>query len=162
MLRTIEHGDYGTPELFNMMKQKDIAYCPTLAASEAIAQYKGWRKGIDKEPESVMQKHKSFTAALQSGVTICMGGDVGVFPHGDNAREMELMVDYGMKPLNVLRSATSVNADVFKIADKVGRIKVGLLADIVAVKGDPSTDIHNIRNVVLVMKGGVIYLDKQP
>ncbi len=156
---TIEHGDYGTLELFNMMKQKGIAYCPTLAASEAIAQYKGWRKGVDQEPESVIQKHKSFTAALQSGVTICMGGDVGVFPHGDNAREMELMVDYGMKPLNVLRSATSVNADVFKIADKVGRIKPGLYADVIAVKGDPSTDIHKIRNVVLVMKGGVIYLD---
>jgi imidazolonepropionase-like amidohydrolase len=159
---TIEHGDYGTPELFNMMKQKGIAYCPTLAASEAIAQYKGWRKGVDKDPESVTQKHASFSAALQSGVTICMGGDVGVFAHGDNAREMELMVDYGMKPLNVLRSATSVNADVFKIADKVGRIKTGLFADIIAVKGDPSADIHNIRNIVLVMKGGIIYLNKNP
>jgi imidazolonepropionase-like amidohydrolase len=75
---------------------------------------------------------------------------------------MELMVDYGMKPVNVLRSATSVNADAFRIADKVGRIKPGLFADIIAVKGDPSSDIHNIRNVVLVIKGGVIYLDKQP
>jgi imidazolonepropionase-like amidohydrolase len=157
---TIEHGDNGTAELFSMMKQKDIAYCPTLAATEAIATYRGWRKNVDAEPESVMQKHKSFAAALQSGVTICMGGDVGVFTHGDNAREMELMVEYGMKPLNVLRSATSVNANVFKIADKVGRIKPGLYADIIAVKGDPSTDIDNIRNVVLVMKGGVIYVDQ--
>jgi imidazolonepropionase-like amidohydrolase len=159
---TIEHADFGTLELFSLMKEKGVAYCPTLAASEAIAQYKGWRKGIDEAPESVMQKHRSFTAALQAGVTICMGGDVGVFAHGDNAREMELMVDYGMKPLNVLRSATSVNADVFKIADKVGTIKPGLLADILVVKGDPSTDIHNIRNTILVMKSGIIYLENNP
>jgi imidazolonepropionase-like amidohydrolase len=89
-----------------------------------------------------------------------MGGDVGVFPHGDNAREMELMVEYGMKPVNVLRSATSVNADVFKIENKTGRIKTGLFADIIAVRGDPSIDIHTIRNTMLVMKGGVIYFDR--
>jgi len=157
---TIEHGDFGTLQLFSMMKEKGVAYCPTLAASEAIAQYKGWRKNIDAEPESVKQKHKSFTAALQSGVTICMGGDVGVFPHGDNAREMELMVEYGMKPINALRSATSVNADVFKINDRVGRIKQGLYADMLVVNGDPSTDIHAIRNTMFVMKGGFVYLDK--
>lgn len=85
-----------------------------------------------------------------------MGGDVGVFAHGDNAREMEMMVTYGMKPLHVLQSATSVNADVFELNDR-GRIKSGLLADIIAVEGDPSADIHNIRNIKLVMKDGVIY-----
>jgi imidazolonepropionase-like amidohydrolase len=89
-----------------------------------------------------------------------MGGDVGVFPHGDNAREMELMAEYGMNPLDVLRSATSVNADVFQISTKYGRIKPGLFADIIAVKGDPSSDIHTIRNVQLVMKDGEIYLKK--
>ncbi len=89
-----------------------------------------------------------------------MGGDVGVFPHGDNAREMELMVDYGMKPIDVLQSATSVNADVFRINDKVGRIKPGLFADILVVKGDPSKNIHDIRNIKLVMKDGVIYFYK--
>ena len=154
---TIEHGDNGTPEIFNLMKQKNIALCPTLAAGDAIEQYNGWRKGIDPEPERIRQKHISFREALKAGVIICMGGDVGVFPHGDNAREMEMMVEYGMKSLNVLQSATSVNADVFKINDKVGRIKPGLYADILVVQGDPSKNIHDIRNIKLVMKNGVIY-----
>jgi len=159
---TIEHGDNGTSEVFELMKQKGIALCPTLAATEAIAQYKGWQKGIDEEPKSVQAKHTSFAAALKAGVMICMGGDVGVFPHGDNAREMELMADYGMKPADVLRSATSVNADVFKIDKKLGRIKTGLYADIIAVQGDPFLNIHDIRNTVFVMKGGVVYVNKSP
>lgn len=156
-INTIEHGDEGTPEIFALMREKNIAFCPTLAAGNAIAQYRGWVKGAP-EPESLKNKRKTFSYALQAGVTICMGGDVGVFAHGDNAREMEMMVEYGMVPLNVLRSATSVNADVFKLNSIVGRISPGLLADIVAVKGDPSKNIHDIRNVKLVMKNGVIYL----
>jgi imidazolonepropionase-like amidohydrolase len=154
---TIEHGEGGTPELFAAMKAKGIALCPTLAAGEAIAQYRGWRKGVDPEPHSITEKKESFRKALNSGVAICMGGDVGVFTHGDNAREMEDMVEYGMRPLDVLRSATSVNADVFRIANSVGRIKPGLLADILVVEGDPSTNIHQIKKVVLVMKEGMIY-----
>ncbi len=75
-----------------------------------------------------------------------MGGDVGVFPHGDNAREMEMMVDYGMSPMDVLRAATSENADVFRINKTVGRIQPGLLADILIVSGNPSVNIHDIRN----------------
>jgi imidazolonepropionase-like amidohydrolase len=118
---------------------------------------KGWRKGIDKETPRMIEKRKSFKAALDAGVTICMGGDVGVFAHGDNAREMEAMVDYGMKPLAVLQSATSVNADVFKVNDKLGRIKTGLLADIIAVEGNPAENISSIRQIKLVMKSGVIY-----
>jgi imidazolonepropionase-like amidohydrolase len=153
---TIEHGDQGTPELFKLMKEKGVALCPTVAAGEAIAQYKGWIKGKQKEPERIQSKHKSFAEALASGVTICMGGDVGVFPHGDNAREMELMVAYGMKPIDVLRSATSVNADVFNISDKAGRIKAGLPADIIVVEGDPANNISAIRKVKLVMKDGKI------
>ena len=139
------------------MKQKGIALCPTVAAGDAIAQYRGWKKGIDPEPAAITEKKKSFAAALKSGVTICMGGDVGVFPHGDNAREMEMMVEYGMKPLDVLKSATSVNARVFGYGDKIGGIKKGMLADVIMVKGDPSADIHAVRNVVFVMKDGKIY-----
>jgi imidazolonepropionase-like amidohydrolase len=154
---TIEHGDGGTEEIFRMMKERGIALCPTLAAGDAVSQYKGWRKGIDPEPNSVSNKRKSFAAALKSGVTICMGGDVGVYSHGDNAREMEMMVDYGMKPIEVLKSATSVNADVFGYGDQIGRIKKALLADIIAVNGDPSTTIKDIRKVVFVMKDGKIY-----
>jgi imidazolonepropionase-like amidohydrolase len=155
---TIEHGDYGTPELFKLMKEKGIALCPTLAATEAIATYVGWEKGNGPDPESVKQKHISFTQALQAGVIICMGGDVGVFPHGDNAREMVLMADYGMKPIDVLRSATTVNATVFQLKD-LGNIKTGYIADIIAVEGNPVDDIKSVKQVKLVMKDGVIYTD---
>jgi len=154
---TIEHGDNGTEEVFKLMKQKNIALCPTLAATEATQQYKGWRKGIDPDTDRIAAHKKSFKLALQSGVTICMGGDVGVFAHGDNAREMELMNEYGMPVLDVLKSATSVNADVFGYGNQIGRIKKGLLADIIAVEGDPSSDIKNIRKIKLVMKDGVVY-----
>jgi imidazolonepropionase-like amidohydrolase len=105
----------------------------------------------------ITEKKKSFQLALKNGVTICMGGDVGVFPHGDNVREMELMVEYGMKPFDVLKSATSVNADVFGYANKTGRIKKGLLADIIMADGDPSIDISALRKIVFVMKDGKIY-----
>ncbi|MDP4262643.1 MAG: amidohydrolase family protein [Bacteroidota bacterium] len=154
---TIEHGDNGTDEVFKLMKEKNIPLCPTIAASEAVELYKGWRKGMDPDPERIIHKKKSFTAALNAGITICMGGDVGVFAHGDNAREMELMVEYGMKPIDVLRSATSINADVFGYGNKIGRIEKGWLADIIAVEGDPSADIKTIRKIKLVMKNGVIY-----
>jgi imidazolonepropionase-like amidohydrolase len=156
---TVEHGDEGDDEIFRLMKEKHVALCPTLAAGEAILQYSGWKKNIDAEPSRIADKKKSFRSALKNGVTICMGGDVGVFTHGDNAREMELMVEYGMKPLEVLRSATSVNADVFGYGEKTGRIKKGLLADIIAVKGDPSKTISDIRNLVLVMKEGMFYVN---
>src|SRR6187401_619048 len=154
---TIEHGDGGTEEIFKLMKEKNVALCLTLAAGDAIQQYRGWKKGIDPEPQSITNKKKSFQLALKSGVTICMGGDVGVFTHGENAREMELMVDYGMKPVDVLKSSTSINADVFGYANKIGRIKKDLFADLTAVDGDPSIDIKNIRKIKLVIKDGAIY-----
>lgn len=142
---TVEHGDEGDEEIFRLMKEKGVALCPTLAAGDATAQYRGWRKGIDPEPAEITEKRKSFGAALKSGVTICMGGDVGVYTHGDNAREMELMVEYGMKPLEVLRAATSVNAKVFGYGDRIGSIKKGTLADIIMLNGDPSADIGAVR-----------------
>ncbi|MFD2247761.1 metal-dependent hydrolase family protein [Pontibacter ruber] len=154
---TIEHGDDATPEIYRLMKKNKVAFCPTLAAGDAITQYRGWKKGSEEEPERIKAKRKSFAAALDAGVTIVMGGDVGVFTHGDNAREMEMMVDYGMKPLEVLRSATSVNADAFGQGSSIGRIKTGLLADIIAVEGDPTKNISQIRKVKLVMKDGVVY-----
>ena len=156
-VNTIEHGNYGDDEIFKLMKEKGVALCPTLAAYEATQQYKGWKKGIDTEPLQITEKKKSFQLALKNGVTICMGGDVGVFPHGDNVREMELMTAYGMKPIEVLRSATSVNADVFGYANKTGRIKKGLLADIIMADGDPSINISALRKILFVMKDGKIY-----
>ena len=151
---TLEHGDAGTPEIFQLMASKNVCLCPTLSAGDAVSQYRGWKKGVDPEPERIKNKRLTFRQALDAKVPICFGGDVGVFAHGDNARELEMMVDYGMKPLDVLKSATSINADFFHVADRVGRLKVGLLADIIAVEGNPVLDIKNIWKVVLVMKDG--------
>jgi imidazolonepropionase-like amidohydrolase len=153
---TIEHGQGGDDTVFRLMKEKGIAYCPTVSAVEAILSYKGWRKGIDPDPDRLVQSKKSFKMALASGVTILMGGDVGVFTHGTNAREMEDLVEYGMTPLAVLQSATSVNARAFRL-DSLGLIKPGFLADIIVVRGDPSRDISAVRQVRFVMKGGVVY-----
>jgi imidazolonepropionase-like amidohydrolase len=155
-VKTIEHGDGGTPELFKRMKEKGIALCPTLSATEANASYKGWKKGTDDQTPAIKKKHYIFSEALKSGVTILMGGDVGVFNHGDNAREMLLMVEYGMKPMDVLRSATSVNADVFGLKN-LGNIKAGYLADLVAVSSDPVQDLKTVKTANFVMKDGIIY-----
>jgi imidazolonepropionase-like amidohydrolase len=153
---TIEHGDGGTPEIFTMMKEAGVALCPTLAAGDATSQYGGWRKGQDPEPARIAAKRASFKAALAAGVTIAAGSDVGVFPHGDNARELELMVAYGMAPLDALRAATSVDARVLHMEAQIGRVAPKLFADLVAVEGDPTQDIRALRNVTLVMKGGAI------
>jgi len=155
-VETVEHADGGTPETFALMAQKGTALCPTLAADDAIARYRGWRPGVDSEPPFLVAKRASFKAALAAGVTICMGGDVGVFPHGENVREMELMAAWGMTPLAVLRAATSVNARVFHVDDKVGAVKPGLYADLIAVDGDPSAAIAALRHVRFVMKGGAV------
>lgn len=154
---TIEHGDGATPEIYRLMKKHNVALCPTLAAGDAVSQYKGWKKGLEPEPARIQEKRKSFAAALDAGVKICFGGDAGVFSHGDNAREMEMMVAYGMKPLEVLRAATSVNASVFGVSATIGSIKPGMLADLVAVEGNPAQNISSTRNVSLVMKNGKIY-----
>ena len=155
-VETIEHGDGGTSEIFALMKEKNVALCPTLAASDATEQYKGWKKGTDPDTDRIIQKKKSFKLALESGVDIVFGGDVGVFPHGENYREMELMVEYGMKPIKVLQAATSVNARVLHL-EGLGTLQNGFLADIIAVEGDPSQNIKQMEKVRFVMKDGVIY-----
>jgi imidazolonepropionase-like amidohydrolase len=154
--RTIEHGDGGTPEVFKLMAAQGVALCPTLAAGDATSQYGGWKKGTDPEPAGIRRKKESFRMALDAGVIIAAGSDVGVFPHGDSARELELMVTYGMAPLAALRSVTSVNARMLRMETQIGRVAPGLLADLVAVVGDPTKDIGATRRVSFVMKGGAV------
>ena len=158
-VETIEHGDAGTLEVFRLMKQRGVALCPTVAAGEAVSRYKGWAPGQPLPPR-MQQKHQSMAAALKAGVVLAFGGDAGVFAHGDNAREAEQLVrDYGLTPLQVLRQATSGNAQIFRLPDR-GSISSGLLADLVAVAGDPTQDVGALRQVRMVMKGGALY--RQP
>lgn len=153
---TIEHGDEGTAEVFAAMKAKGIGFCPTLAAGDAIARYRGWN-GASPVPASVQEGFDALARARKAGVAICMGGDVGVYAHGDNAREAEMMVKAGMTPGEVAIAATSGNARMFGIGGKLGAVKPGLLADLVAVEGNPLVDIAVIRKVALVMKDGVLW-----
>jgi len=153
---TIEHGDQGTSEIFELMAARGVALCPTLAASEAIARYGGWKPGTAPEPVALQQKRAAFKEAMAAGVRIAAGSDVGVFAHGQNARELELMVAYGMAPLDALRAATSVGARVLHVESRLGRIAEGFEADLVAVAGDPASDIGSASRVLFVMKAGSI------
>ncbi len=140
-VETIEHGDNGTAEVFRLMKEKGVSYIPTLSVGSA----------------NNARKKATFKLALDSGVTIGSGSDVGVFTHGEEAREVELLASYGMTNIDALKAATSVDAKILHMEDRIGRVKEGLLADLIAVDGDPTKDVSVLHKVKFVMKNGTVY-----
>jgi imidazolonepropionase-like amidohydrolase len=153
---SIEHGDGASLETFQLMAKNNVVLCPTIAAGDAISQYQGWVKAHDPEPRRIRNKRENIRMAIDAGVRLCNGSDVGVFTHGENALELELLVDYGLTPIQALTAATATNAEILGWGDRIGRITEGYLADLVAVQGDPSKAISAIRDVRLVIKGGQI------
>jgi len=150
-VETIEHGGEGTPEIFKLMAERHVALCPTITAGAGP-----WPPANPDSP-AAQRKRASFKAALDAGVTIINGSDVGTFPHGDNARELDAMVAYGMPIAAALKSATSVAAKVLHMESQIGAVKAGLYADVVAFDGDPTKDLSALRRVKFVMKNGVVY-----
>jgi Imidazolonepropionase and related amidohydrolases len=154
---SIEHGDGGTPEVFKMMAERGICLVPTLAAGDAIQQYGGVEEGSRSGSAVRGEQEKKLQGGARRGGAICNGSDVGVFTHGDNAREIEMLVGYGMSPVAALRAATSLDAKMLRMGEQLGQVKEGFLADLIAVKGDPTASISAIRDVQLVMKNGTVY-----
>jgi len=161
-ITTIEHGTKMTEEIMDLMKQKGTFYVPTITAGRFVAEQAkvaGYYHPlvVPKALEIGPQIQETFSKAYKRGVKIAFGTDAGVFPHGQNGREFGYMVESGMPPMEAIRSATVVNAGILGIADKVGTIEAGKLADIVATDDNPLTNIKTLENVTFVMKEGIVY-----
>ncbi|MDG1707478.1 MAG: amidohydrolase family protein [Emcibacteraceae bacterium] len=156
-VQSIEHGDLGTEDTFKLMKDHGVIYCPTLSVNEANAEYAGWRKGVDENPCDVQIKYDSMKAAIKAGVTICNGSDVGPYTHGTNVRELKKLKEYGLEHLKTLQAATMVGAELMNMKNKLGQLKVGFLADIIAVEGNPLEDLDVLGDVKMVMKNGEVH-----
>jgi imidazolonepropionase-like amidohydrolase len=156
---TIEHGTGATAEVLDLMRRRGVALCPTLAAAEAVSRYAGWRPG-QPEPQRLRDARQAFARALTAKVIIANGSDAGVFAHGDNARELELLVAWGMTPGEALRAATATAASVLGRGHDLGRIAPGYVADLVAFQGDPLADVAALRHPLLVIKDGLIAVDR--
>jgi imidazolonepropionase-like amidohydrolase len=159
---SIEHGSFLNDEALDMMKQHGTYYVPTLMALQGLSEQ--MQAGMYIPPAvrakaelAMTSLHKVFQNALAKGVRIGLGTDAAVYPHGRNAEEFHQMVDLGMKPVDALRAGTSADADLLGLADQIGTLERGKLADIVAVPGNPIQDIRQTEHVFFVMKEGVIY-----
>jgi len=154
---TIEHGDALDDAAMDQMIRRGIYWCPTLYVGAYVAQGRA-AAGAPIWVEMAKIAEKSFRRAVEKGVRISFGTDVGGFAWTENeAKEFSLMVKYGMKPIDAIRSATTVAAALLDQQEQMGAIEPGKLADIVAVPGDPLQNIAEMENVRFVMKGGVIY-----
>ena len=163
---SIEHGSFLDDEALDMMKQRGTYLVPTLMAVQGLQEK--FDRGVYVPPAIAVKARAAISAirttfqrALAKGVQIGMGTDAGVYPHGRNTEEFHQMVELGMKPAAALRAGTSADADLLGIADKVGSLEVGKLADVVAVPGDPLQNIRQTEHVFFVMKEGVIYKNEK-
>ena len=160
-VNTIEHGYQASPEALQLMKDSNVVLCPTLAASESMATYSGWDPS-KADHQRVATAKQLMKNAIQSGVTIACGSDVGVFSHGDNARELELMFAYGMPIKDVIRSATSTAAKTIGRAEDLGQVKAGFIADLVVVEQNPVDELKTLRKPTVVIHAGKVVFNRKP
>jgi len=164
---SIEHGSFLDDEDLNLMKQKGTYYVPTLMAVQGLTEQ--IQKGVaippairPKAEAAIAAIHQTFQRAIAKGVKIGLGTDAAVYPYGRNAEEFHQMVDLGMKPIAALKAGTSADADLLGLADKIGTLESGKLADVVAVPGNPLENIRETEHVFFVMKEGKIFKNEKP